>query len=116
MENTQIVIISILSGTTTYFLLQWLNERNYRKLDKALYELEKTRAEKSREFVEYIKENLVTPKDFDLETASCNRCDYSWTTRKEVIDVCPKCKSRYWNKPRVRDIKKKANKNERKQR
>jgi predicted Zn-ribbon and HTH transcriptional regulator len=34
----------------------------------------------------------------------CERCEHKWVPREEgqVPTVCPKCKSPYWNKPRVR--------------
>lgn len=34
----------------------------------------------------------------------CNRCFYRWMPRREgyVPKECPGCKSRYWNKRRVR--------------
>lgn len=33
----------------------------------------------------------------------CSRCNHEWITRIETPPVsCPKCKSIYWNKPRVR--------------
>lgn len=35
----------------------------------------------------------------------CERCDHRWLpnslTAAEDPKVCPKCKSRYWNKPRM---------------
>lgn len=32
----------------------------------------------------------------------CQRCDHTWMPRKANIpDVCPKCRSYLWNKPRV---------------
>jgi len=38
----------------------------------------------------------------DLE---CNRCGHSWYSRTpNEPKVCPKCKSPYWNKKRVRKI------------
>ncbi|GAG32613.1 unnamed protein product [marine sediment metagenome] len=34
---------------------------------------------------------------------TCKRCRHSWTQRTlEKPTICPKCKSPYWNKPRVR--------------
>jgi uncharacterized OB-fold protein len=36
---------------------------------------------------------------------SCNRCMHSWFPRSEIgPEVCPRCKSPYWNKER-RDVK-----------
>jgi len=31
----------------------------------------------------------------------CLRCDHEWTQKVEVVKVCPKCKSPYWNLPRT---------------
>ena len=28
----------------------------------------------------------------------CMRCGHEWVKRKDIITVCPKCKSPYWNK------------------
>ena len=38
------------------------------------------------------------------EMLTCNRCDYTWEPRAsgKLPDTCPKCKSPYWNKERVR--------------
>jgi len=36
----------------------------------------------------------------------CQRCYHSWKRRrKELPKVCPKCKNRYWNKPRKKASK-----------
>jgi len=38
-----------------------------------------------------------------LPTLECKRCGHTWHPRTDKLpDVCPnpKCKSRYWNKPR----------------
>jgi len=35
----------------------------------------------------------------------CERCGHEWSPRKKespIPVVCPKCKSPYWNKPRIR--------------
>lgn len=38
-------------------------------------------------------------------TLFCNRCYHSWTKRKKSIPkYCPKCKSPYWNKKRIRKL------------
>lgn len=34
--------------------------------------------------------------------AHCFRCVYSWQPRKIPIRMCPRCKSRLWNTPRLR--------------
>ena len=36
----------------------------------------------------------------------CNRCDHKWYSRTpNEPKVCPKCKSPYWNKERIRKLK-----------
>ena len=36
-----------------------------------------------------------------VEGYKCERCSYEWIPRKEEYpNVCPKCKSPYWDKPR----------------
>lgn len=52
-------------------------------------------------------------KDFDVSIQDfklrCNRCNYEWLPRSDQLpEVCPnpECKSPYWNKPRVRKVKK----------
>lgn len=40
-------------------------------------------------------------KTFELESQTCNRCQYVWQPRKDIIKRCPRCKSPYWNRPRV---------------
>ncbi len=32
----------------------------------------------------------------------CYRCGYVWRLRKSPVRICPKCKSFYWDSPRVR--------------
>lgn len=51
-----------------------------------------------------------------LEGYKCERCDHEWipreTTEGEPL-VCPRCKSPYWNKPRIlptgKNLKKRGN-------
>lgn len=33
----------------------------------------------------------------------CYRCAHIWTPRSSVVRICPRCKSRLWDLPRVRD-------------
>ena len=40
--------------------------------------------------------------NYEIPTLSCNRCGHKWYSR--TPNVCPKCKSPYWNKKRVRKI------------
>lgn len=40
-----------------------------------------------------------------IDRLVCNRCNHEWIPRKdELPKTCPKCKSPYWNKKRVRGI------------
>jgi len=43
-------------------------------------------------------------KEIKIAYVECNRCHHKWVARKSVIIACPKCKSPYWNKERVRKI------------
>ena len=48
-------------------------------------------------------------KKFEVEY-KCTRCNHTWTPREnKQPKVCPnpKCKSPYWDRERVRDLKKK---------
>ena len=42
----------------------------------------------------------------------CSRCGHEWQPRKEEVVICPKCKTPYWNKKRIKDDDKKGVKNE----
>lgn len=35
----------------------------------------------------------------------CYRCIYTWRLRYRSPRVCPRCKSRYWNLPKIRPVK-----------
>lgn len=50
----------------------------------------------------YVKHN------FKMPIAKCFRCEYTWYPRKPQILLCPKCKSRYWDKERKRNVGKVA--------
>ena len=41
----------------------------------------------------------------------CLRCQYEWTPRKQEVKNCPRCKSPYWNKEKIR-INKSKQRNE----
>ena len=46
-----------------------------------------------------------------LEGFECERCGHQWISRSTTIGdpvICPKCKSPYWNKPRINPKLKKA--------
>ena len=32
-----------------------------------------------------------------ITKVTCKRCGHVWVARKEIIRVCPKCKSPYWD-------------------
>lgn len=34
----------------------------------------------------------------------CYRCIYSWYPRSPVVRICPRCKSKYWNVPKIRSV------------
>lgn len=38
----------------------------------------------------------------ELLTLHCYRCGASWTPRRPVVRMCPRCKSPYWDEPRIR--------------
>ncbi len=37
--------------------------------------------------------------------AHCYRCIYTWRTRNRVPRLCPRCKSGYWNAPKIEPLK-----------
>ena len=46
-----------------------------------------------------------------LEGYRCERCGHEWVKRETTEGdpvICPKCKSPYWNRPRVDPVKRKA--------
>ena len=46
------------------------------------------------------KDNITD--DNMLRIVQCNRCQHKWATKLEEPRFCPRCKSPYWNKKRVR--------------
>ena len=40
-----------------------------------------------------------------LPNLKCLRCGHNWTPRQEIVGVCPKCKSAYWDKTEAELIK-----------
>ena len=34
----------------------------------------------------------------------CYRCVYSWRSASPVVRMCPRCKSRLWNRPKLRPL------------
>lgn len=41
-------------------------------------------------------------KEIKLPTFKCTRCGHKWHPKKEEVPLrCAKCKTPYWNKPKV---------------
>ena len=41
--------------------------------------------------------------EITIKGYKCERCEHEWTPRIDIKPiVCPKCKSPYWDKPRVK--------------
>lgn len=40
--------------------------------------------------------------NIDIMGFRCNRCKHVWLPKKKNPKACPRCKTPYWNKPRVR--------------
>ncbi len=38
----------------------------------------------------------------ELPLLHCYRCGNSWTPRRVMVRMCPRCKSRYWDEPKIR--------------
>jgi len=34
---------------------------------------------------------------FKIPHLKCKRCNHEWIPRKNIISICPKCKSKLWN-------------------
>ncbi len=32
----------------------------------------------------------------------CRRCSHEWVPRGDMVTICPKCKSPYWDRDKVR--------------
>jgi uncharacterized protein len=37
----------------------------------------------------------------DIPELHCYRCGYTWTPRAQVVRICPRCKSHYWDEPKI---------------
>lgn len=52
---------------------------------------------------------MKTPKDFVVirpqTFLKCGRCQHEWISRVETPVACPKCRSIFWNRERVRPAK-----------
>lgn len=44
----------------------------------------------------------MTVKLRRLQRMYCKRCGYAWTPRKRIVKTCAKCRSPYFNKPRMK--------------
>ena len=33
----------------------------------------------------------------------CSRCGHEWQPRKEEVVICPKCKTPYWDRKRIKE-------------
>lgn len=40
-----------------------------------------------------------------LPELRCFRCAYVWTPKQRQVHLCPRCKSRYWDIPKIRPVK-----------
>lgn len=41
-----------------------------------------------------------------IKVLVCDRCKHEWTPRKdEIPEICPQCKSRFWNINEIKDDK-----------
>ena len=41
----------------------------------------------------------------EINQLTCERCKYKWYPRSPEVVICPKCKSPYWDKKKVRITK-----------
>lgn len=40
-----------------------------------------------------------------LPELHCHRCVYTWTPRRVPVRMCPRCKSRLWDRPTIREVR-----------
>ena len=45
----------------------------------------------------------------EINQVTCQRCKHKWYPRSPEVVICPKCKSPYWDKKKVRISKKVIN-------
>jgi uncharacterized protein len=38
----------------------------------------------------------------EIPQLHCYRCGNSWVPRASIVRICPRCKSRYWDEPKIR--------------
>lgn len=41
-------------------------------------------------------------REVDIPELHCYRCGNTWTPRSRVVRICPRCKSKYWDEPKIR--------------
>ncbi len=41
-------------------------------------------------------------RELDIPELHCYRCGNTWTPRARVVRICPRCKSPYWELPKIR--------------
>ncbi len=52
-------------------------------------------------------ENIkVVQMQVDVKNCECLRCGHKWIPRKQIVVGCAKCRSPYWNIPRLYPIRK----------
>jgi predicted nucleotidyltransferase len=44
-------------------------------------------------------------RDVNLPRLTCLRCGYTWTPVRSPVVRCSRCKSRYWDVPRIRPVR-----------
>ena len=40
-----------------------------------------------------------------VNEVKCLRCGYGWVPRKPDVRICPRCKSAWWDKIKIKDVK-----------
>lgn len=85
-------------------LSRWAGEPGNFKVD--FYDLLENPNATYKYYRKFIPKKQEVAKYNDMNKYSCNRCGHSWYPRSEQIPKwCPKCKSPYWNKERVKNAK-----------
>jgi len=41
-------------------------------------------------------------RELEIPELHCFRCGNTWTPRARVVRICPRCKSPYWEEPKIR--------------
>lgn len=44
-------------------------------------------------------------REVDLPRLRCYRCVYTWTPVRSPVRICPRCKSRLWDVPKIRRLR-----------